>query len=212
MRRAIAEALGTMLLLATVVGSGIMSERLAGGNLALALLGNTIPTGAMLVVLIWIFGPISGAHFNPLVSIAFSVRRELSWRECGIFSVAQIAGAIAGVLLAHAMFGLPILQVSAVARDSSGQWISELVATFGLLLTILALAKTDKVPLAVGLYVTGAYWFTASTCFANPAVTIARSLSNTFAGIAPHSGIGFIGAEIAGACIAIPFAAWLWRR
>ncbi len=211
-RRLCAEALGTALLLATVIGSGIMAQRLAGGNAAIALLGNTIPTGAMLVVLILMFAPVSGAHFNPLVSLAFAWRGEISAREMFAYAGAQIAGGIAGVWLAHAMFGLPVLQVSSVVRDAGGQWISETVATFGLICTVLALSKTDKVPVAVGLYVTGAYWFTASTCFANPAVTIARSFSDTFAGIAPLSAAGFIGAEIIGAIIAIPFAAWLWRQ
>jgi glycerol uptake facilitator-like aquaporin len=209
-RRLAAEGLGTALLLATIIGSGIMAERLAGGNAALALLCNASATGAMLVVLIWIFAPVSGAHFNPAVSLAFCLRREMTWREFAPYSVLQIAGAIAGVWLAHAMFGEAIWQISTKARDASGQWVSEAVATFGLLLTIFALGKTDRVPLAVGLYISAAYWFTASTSFANPAVTIARSVSNTFAGIAPASAPGFIGAQIVGAVIAVLFANWMW--
>lgn len=211
-RRLAAEGLGTALLLATIVGSGIMAERLAGGNAALALLCNTIPTGTMLVVLIWIFAPLSGAHFNPVVSLAFCIRQEMKWGEFVPYIAAQIAGAIAGAWLAHAMFGEAIWQISTAARDANGQWIAETVATFGLLLTIFALGATDRVPVAVGLYITAAYWFTASTSFANPAVTIARSLSNTFAGIAPMSVPGFIGAQIAGALIAIPLVNWLWGR
>jgi glycerol uptake facilitator-like aquaporin len=156
------------------------------------------------------FAPISGAHFNPAVSFAFCIRREMAWRELTPYAVAQIAGAIAGVWLAHAMFGEAIWQLSTTARDANGQWVSECVAAFGLLLTIFALGTTDRVPLAVGLYITAAYWFTASTSFANPAVTIARSLSDTFAGIAPASAPGFIGAQIVGALIAIPLANWLW--
>lgn len=211
-RRAAAEALGAAFLLATIIGSGIMAQRLAGGNAALALLCNTIPTGAMLVVLIWIFGPISGAHFNPAVTLAFTLRREARWSEFAPYVVAQVIGAIAGVWIAHAMFGEVILQISTTARDASGQWISEAVATFGLLLTIFALGTTDRVPMAVGLYITAAYWFTASTSFANPAVTIARSLSNTFAGIAPASVPGFVFAEIAGSLIALAISIWLFPR
>jgi glycerol uptake facilitator-like aquaporin len=209
-RRLVAEWLGTAFLLAAIIGSGIMAQRLAGGNAALALLCNTIPTGAMLVVLIWIFAPLSGAHFNPAVSLAFCIRREMPWREFTPYAAAQITGAIAGVWLAHAMFGEAIWQISMKARDGGGQWLSECVATFGLLLTIFALGTTDRVPLAVGLYITAAYWFTASTSFANPAVTIARSLSDTFAGIAPASAPGFIGAQIVGALVAIPLGNWFW--
>ncbi len=209
-RRLVAEWLGTAFLLAAIIGSGIMAQRLAGGNAALALLCNTIPTGAMLVVLIWIFAPLSGAHFNPAVSLAFCIRREMPWREFAPYAVAQITGAIAGAWLAHAMFGEAIWQLSTTARDANGQWISECVATFGLLLMIFALGTTDRVPLAVGLYITAAYWFTASTSFANPAVTIARSLSDTFAGIALASVPGFIGAQFIGALLAIPLANWLW--
>lgn len=211
-RRAAAEALGTAFLLATIIGSGIMAQRLSGGNAALALLCNTIPTGAMLVVLIWIFGPVSGAYFNPAVTLAFTLRREASWTEFAPYVAAQIVGAIAGVWLAHAMFGEPIWQISTTARDASGQWISELVATFGLLLTIFALGTTDRVPMAVGLYITAAYWFTASTSFANPAVTVARSLSDTFAGITPASVPGFIAAQVAGCLIALAASIWLFPR
>ncbi len=211
-RRIGAEALGTAFLLATIIGSGIMAQRLAGGNVALALLCNAIATGAMLVVLIWIFAPVSGAHFNPAVSLAFCIRGEMKWPELLPYVAAQIAGAIIGVWLAHAMFGEAIWQVSANARDANGQWVSEAVATFGLLLTIFALGTTDRVPLAVGLYITAAYWFTASTSFANPAVTIARSFSNTFAGIAPSSAPGFIAAQLTGALIAVLLAGWLFRR
>ena len=186
-QRLLAEALGTGFLLATVVGSGIMAQRLAGGNGALALLCNTLPTGAILTVLILTFGPLSGAHFNPAVTIAFALRREISWPEAGVYIVMQIIGAIAGVLAAHLMFELPLWEVSNHVRAGPGQWLAEFVATFGLLVTILGcLARTPAaIPYAVGLYITSAYWFTASTSFANPAVTIARSLSDTFAGIAP---------------------------
>ena len=211
-RRTIAEALGTAFLLATIIGSGIMAQRLSGGNAALALLCNTIPTGAMLVVLIWIFGPISGAHFNPAVTLAFTLRKEAGWPDFLPYVTAQIIGAIVGVWIAHAMFGEPIWQISTNARDASGQWISEAVATFGLLLTIFALGTTDRVPLAVGLYITAAYWFTASTSFANPAVTIARSLSNTFAGIAPGGVPGFILAQIMAIGLVLAIVRLIFRR
>jgi glycerol uptake facilitator-like aquaporin len=212
-RRLGAEALGTALLLATVVGSGIMGERLAGGNLALALLGNTLPTGAILAVLILIFGPVSGAHFNPAVSLVFALRRQLAWRDFALYVVLQVAGAIAGVLVAHAMFDMPLWQVSTKDRIGFSQDLAEFVAAFGLVLTILgciARAPTG-VAYAVGLYITAAYWFTASTSFANPAVTIARSLSNTFAGIAPGGIAGFIVAQILGALAALLVSRWLWR-
>ncbi|HEY4274161.1 MAG TPA: MIP/aquaporin family protein [Rhizomicrobium sp.] len=212
-RRAAAEALGTLLLLATVVGSGIMAARLADGNQAIALLGNTIPTGAILVVLILIFGPVSGAHFNPLVSLMFAVRREASWREACAYIPAQITGAILGVWLAHLMFDLPVLEISSKVRDGMGQAVSEFVASFGLIVTILGVRRTraDTVPLAVGLYITAAYWFTASTSFANPAVTLARSLTNSFSGIAPASIAGFIAAQILGLGAAMIFSGWLVR-
>ena len=180
-----AEALGTAFLLATVVGSGIMAQKLSGGNVALALLGNTLPTGAILVVLILIFGPVSGAHFNPAVSAAFAVRGELPWRIAAAYVVVQVIGAIAGVWAAHLMFELPVWQFSTTMRTGPGQWLAEAIAAFGLLLTIFGcIARTPaSTPYAAGLYITAAYWFTASTSFANPAVTIARALSDTFAGI-----------------------------
>ncbi len=211
-RRLFAEALGTAFLLATVVGSGIMAENLAGGNVALALLGNTLPTGAMLVVLILIFGPVSGAHFNPAVSFAFALRREFNASDLVPYIAAQIAGGILGVLAAHAMFDLPILQMSVKVRTGPPQWFAEAVATFGLVLTIFGcLARAPlAVPYAVGLYITAAYWFTASTSFANPAVTIARALSNTFAGIAPAGVPAFIGAQLAGMALAIAVSRLLW--
>ncbi len=212
-QRFVAEWLGTAFLLAAVVGSGIMAQKLAGGNAALALLCNTIPTGAILVVLILIFGPVSGAHFNPAVTLAFASRGELPWALAGCYIIAQIAGGIAGVWCAHLMFELPVWQFSLTARTGTGQWLAEGVATFGLLLTIfgcVARAPT-AVPYAVGLYITSAYWFTASTSFANPAVTIARSLSDTFAGIAPGGVAGFVVAQLTGAAFAVVLAGWLWR-
>ncbi len=213
-RRAVSEALGTAFLLATVIGSGIMAERLSGGNSALALLCNTLPTGAILTVLILIFGPVSGAHFNPAVSLAFAVRRELSWALLGPYVVAQLVGAIAGVLAAHAMFELPLWQVSTHARFGPGQWLAEAVATFGLILTIFGCASCSAaaVPYAVGLYITAAYWFTASTSFANPVVTVARSLSDTYAGIAPSGVFASIVAQLAGTVIAVVLSSWLWGR
>jgi len=211
-QRLLAEALGSAFLLATVIGSGIMGAKLAGGNAALALLGNTLPTGAILVVLILILGPVSGAHFNPAVSLAFAVRGELPWREAGAYVATQVVGAIAGVWAAHLMFDLSVLQVSTTVRSGPGQWFAELVATFGLLLAIfgcVARAPTST-PYAVGLYITAAYWFTASTAFANPAVTLARSLSDTFAGIAPGSVAAFIAAQLVAIVIALPVAHALW--
>ncbi len=211
-RRLVAEALGTAFLLAGVVGSGIMAARLAGGNGALALLCNTLPTGAILTVLILTFRPVSGAHFNPAVSIAFALRGDISWRDATAYIAVQIAGGIVGVWMAHAMFELPLWQVSLTVRTGPGQWFAELVATFGLLLTILGcLARTPAaIPYAVGLYITAAYWFTASTSFANPAVTIARALSDTYAGIAPAGIAAFIAAQIAGALLAAALAHWLF--
>jgi glycerol uptake facilitator-like aquaporin len=191
-----------------------MAQKLAGGNLALALLCNTIPTGAILVVLILIFGPVSGAHFNPAVTLAFALGGELPWAAVGFYIVAQIAGGIAGVWIAHLMFELPVWQFSLTTRTGTGQWLAEGVATFGLLLTIfgcVARAPT-AVPYAVGLYITSAYWFTASTSFANPAVTIARSLSDTFAGIAPGGAPAFVAAQLAGAGLAVLLARWLWQE
>jgi glycerol uptake facilitator-like aquaporin len=210
-RRIAAEVLGTAFLLAIVIGSGIMGERLAGGNVAIALLGNTLATGAGLVVLITVFGPISGAHFNPAVTMAFAIRRELSGRLALAYVAAQLVGAVLGVFAAHAMFAEPILQVSLKLRDGPGQAWSEFIATFGLLATILGTLRfrPDFTPTAVGLYITAAYWFTASTSFANPAVTVARSLSNTFAGIAPSSAPAFITAQLAGAAVAVLTFGWL---
>ena len=212
-QRLAAEWLGSAFLLAAVVGSGIMAQKLAGGNLALALLCNTIPTGAILVVLILIFGPLSGAHFNPAVTLAFASGGELPWTTAGLYVGAQIAGAIAGVWIAHLMFELPVWQLSLTTRTGAGQWLAEGVATFGLLLTIFGCVARapSAVPYAVGLYITSAYWFTASTSFANPAVTIARSLSDTFAGIAPGGAPAFIAAQLAGAGLAVLLARWLWQ-
>jgi len=212
-RRLFSECLGTALLLTTVVGSGIMAERLAGGNTAVALLGNTVATGAILVVLITMLSPISGAHFNPAVTLLFAVRREMPVRVSLVYAVVQVAGAIAGVWLAHAMFGEPLIQISHKVRSGPAQWLSEGVATFGLILTIFVThaARRAFVPAAVGLYITAAYWFTASTSFANPAVTIARSLSDTFAGIRPPDAPGFILAQIAGALLALAVCNWFLR-
>jgi glycerol uptake facilitator-like aquaporin len=213
-RRLTAEALGAALLLAVVVGSGIMGERLAGGNGAIALLGNTLATGAGLVVLITIFGPLSGAHFNPAVTLAFALRREMPWRMALAYVAAQVAGGVAGVFAAHAMFAEPILQLSTRLRDGPAQAFSEFVATFGLIGTILGTLRfrPDFTPVAVGLYITAAYWFTASTSFANPAVTIARALSDSFAGIAPASAPAFIAAQVLGALAAVGAFGWLLRR
>jgi glycerol uptake facilitator-like aquaporin len=212
-QRTVAEWLGTAFLLAAVVGSGIMAQRLAGGNGALALLCNTIATGAILVVLILIFGPLSGAHFNPAVSLAFALCGDLPWSTATLYLIAQVLGAVVGVWAAHLMFELPIWQASATVRTGPGQWFAETVATFGLLLTVLGcVARAPAaMPYAVGLYITSAYWFTASTSFANPAVTIARSLSDTFAGIAPASVIAFIAAQLVGMLAAVTLARWFWR-
>src|SRR6516225_6087132 len=213
-RRLVAEWLGTAFLLAAVVGSGIMAQKLAGGNIALALLCNTIPTGAILVVLILVFGPLSGAHFNPAVTLAFAWLGEMPWRTALLYIVVQIIGGIAGVWAVHLMFELPLWQSSLTVRTGAGQWFAEAVATFGLLLTIFGCAARtpSAIPYAVGLYITSAYWFTASTSFANPAVTIARSLSDTFAGIAPGGVPGFILAQFAGALAAVILARWLLRE
>jgi glycerol uptake facilitator-like aquaporin len=212
-QRAFSEWLGTAFLLAAVVGSGIMAQKLAGGNGAIALLCNTLPTGAILVVLILIFGPLSGAHFNPAVSVAFALRGELPWPVVAVYIAAQIAGGIIGVWAAHLMFELPLWQVSITVRTGPGQWLAEAVATFGLLLTIFGcVARTlAAVPYAVGLYITAAYWFTASTSFANPAVTIARALSDTFAGIAPAGVAVFIAAQLVGMLAAVAVGRWLWK-
>jgi glycerol uptake facilitator-like aquaporin len=211
-RRLAAEALGTALLLAVVIGSGIMGERLSGGNVALALLGNTIATGAGLTVLITILGPLSGAHFNPAVTLVFALRREIGWRVAAAYAAAQLVGAVLGVWSAHAMFAEPILQLSTKLRDGPAQIFSEFVATFGLIIAILgSLRFQPKVtPMLVGLYITAAYWFTASTAFANPAVTLARALSDTFAGVAPRSVPGFLFGQIVGAVAATVLCRWLF--
>jgi len=203
-QRSAAEFLGSLLLLATVVGSGIMAERLSGGNIAIALLANAIATGAMLVVLIQVFGGISGAHFNPAVTLIFAARREATASEVVAYIPAQILGAIGGVFLAHAMFAEPVLQISSKMRTGLGQDLSECVATFGLVATILGVrrAAPDRVPAAAGLYIVAAYWFTASTSFANPAVTIARGLTDSFSGIAPGGILPFILAQLLGAALA----------
>ena len=213
-QRAFCEWLGTAFLLAAVVGSGIMAQRLAGGNGALALLCNTLPTGAILVVLILMFGPLSGAHFNPAVTLAFALRAGLPWSTAAVYIIAQVLGGIAGVWTAHLMFELPVWQFSITVRTGPGQWLAEAVATFGLLLTIFGCVwrRPDSVPYAVGLYITAAYWFTASTSFANPAVTVARSLSDTFAGIAPAGVPAFIMAQLAGTLAAVLLSHWLWRE
>jgi len=210
-RRLAAEALGTAILVATVVGSGIMADRLSN-DVAVSLLGNTIPTGAILVVLISILGPISGAHFNPAVTMVFAIRREIDASDAALYVLAQIAGGIAGTLIAHAMFDLPLFQVSETVRTGTGQWIAEAVATFGLVLAILAglRLRADAIPWLVGLYITAAYWFTASTSFANPAVAVARAFSNTFSGIRPTDVPGFIFAEVLGALVAAAVVGWMF--
>ena len=213
-QKLVAEAIGTALLLATVVGSGIMAENLAGGNVAIALLGNTVPTGAILVVIILVFAPISGAHFNPAVTLAFAVRGEIDRSLAALYTAAQVLGAIAGVLAAHAMFDIDLLQLSTKARTGAGQWFSEVVATFGLVLAIfgtLRLGATVVAP-TVGLYITAAYWFTASTSFANPAVTIGRTLTDTFSGIVPAHAPAFIAAQVTGGLIAVLLVARLSIR
>jgi glycerol uptake facilitator-like aquaporin len=211
-RRLVAEALGTAMLVATVVGSGIMAESLTR-DMALALLGNTLPTGAILVVLITILGPVSGAHFNPAVSLVFALKREMAPRELLLYVVAQIAGGIAGTVTAHAMFALPLLDASLKVRTGGAQWLAEGVAAFGLIATILAGIRFERasVPWLVGLYITAAYWFTSSTSFANPAVAIARSLTNTFSGIRPVDLPGFIIAELCGVVAALLLMNWLLR-
>jgi glycerol uptake facilitator-like aquaporin len=211
-RRLASEALGTGLLVATVVGSGIMAETLTN-DVALALLANTIATGAILVVLISTLSPISGAHFNPAVSLVFALRRELPARDAGLYSLMQVIGGIAGAIAAHAMFELPLLQSSTHVRTGGAQWISESVAAFGLVAVILAGIRFERkaVPMLVGLYITAAYWFTSSTSFANPAVAIARSFTDTFSGIRPVDLPSFIVAQVAGAVIALALMTWLLR-
>ena len=206
-----AEAVGTALLLATVVGSGIMAERLAGGNVAIALLCNTLATGAALVVLIEMLGPVSGAHFNPAVSLVFALSRELPAKRALQYAASQLAGAVAGVAVAHAMFGVELVELSTKVRSGPAQWLSEAVATFGLVGAILATRRSHPaaVPYVVGLYITAAYWFTASTSFANPAVAFARSLTDTFTGIRPVDVPAFVAAELVGAVCALLFFGWL---
>jgi glycerol uptake facilitator-like aquaporin len=212
-KRLAAECLGTGLLVATVVGSGIMGERLAGGNMALALLGNTLPTGAILVVLILAFGPISGAHFNPVVSLVMGLRQDHPWPDVLPYAAAQIVGGCLGTLVAHGMFALPLFEVAIKARTGAAQWFAEFVATFGLIVTILAVARfrSEAVPVAVGLYITAAYWFTGSTSFANPAVTIARAFTDSFAGIAPGDVPMFIVAQVSGGLAGFSLMRWFFR-
>ena len=213
-RRIVAEGLGSFFLFACVIGSGIMAERLSGGNDAVALLGNTLATGAILFVLITLLGPISGAHMNPAVSLVAASRRELSWPDAAAYIFAQLCFGILGAWAAHLMFDLPALQLSVKARTGLGQWIGEAIATFGLILTILGTVRfrPQSVPASVGLYITAAYWFTSSTSFANPAITIARSLSDTFAGIAPRDVPLFIVAQLIGAAVAALLARWLFEE
>ena len=211
MQQIAAEFIGTAFLLAAVVGSGIMAEQLAGGNVAIALLANAIATGAMLYVLITALGPISGAHINPAVTMVFAISSQIGNRMAVAYVIAQITGAIAGVWIAHLMFNLPVLQVSETIRSGASQYFAECVATFGLVFTILGTLKfrKDSVAMAVGFYITAAYWFTASTSFANPAVTIARALSDTFAGIAPTNVSFFVVSQIVGAGLAGMICVWL---
>jgi glycerol uptake facilitator-like aquaporin len=213
-QRLFAEALGSALLLATVVGSGIMGAALASGNDAIALLGNTVPTGAILFVLITIFGPISGAHFNPAVTLAMALTGRMPPTLVLPYILCQVAGAVLGVFLAHAMFDLSILQFSSKLRWSAGQWVAEATATFGLLTVIFGCLRYNvaAIPTSVGLYITAAYWFTASTSFANPAVTLARALTDTFAGIKPEAVLPFIAAQLLGAAIALPVAKFLFLK
>ncbi len=213
LRQLTAEGLGTFFLLATVVGSGIMAERLAGGNVAIALLGNTIPTGAILVVLITVFGPLSGAHFNPAVTLCFWLRREMTARLAALYVVVQVVSAVGGVLVAHVMFDHMLIDPSTTQRSGLGQWVGEFVATFGLIVTILGClkARPDFVATAVGLYITAAYWFTSSTSFANPAVTVARGFSDTFAGIAPADVPAFIAVQLFAAIVATVMFGWLTK-
>lgn len=213
-RKLVAEFAGTMILLATVIGSGIMAERLADGNLAIALLGNTIPTGAILYVLITVFGPISGAHFNPAVTMAFLLRGDMTFPRATHFMFVQVAGAICGAMLAHFMFEMPLLQLSQNVRTGPAQWASEFVATFGLLTVIFGGLRwrPEAVPALVGFYITAAYWFTASTSFANPAVTIARSFTDSFSGILPADAPSFILAQMIAAVAAARLLGWLFAN
>jgi glycerol uptake facilitator-like aquaporin len=212
-RKLVAEFVGTAFLVAGVVGSGIMAERLAGGNLALALLGNTLPTGAILMVLILIFGPVSGAHFNPAVTFSFLLQRQLGAGAALAYVAAQVAGGLGGTWLAHGMFGEPLLMLGTTVRTGPGQWLGEVVATFGLIAAILGCVRfrPSAVAPAVGLYITAAYWFTSSTSFANPAVTVARAFSDSFAGIRPPDAPAFIAAQLIGAVLATALFGWLLR-
>ena len=202
-RRLSAEAIGSVLLAATVIGSGVMAQRLAGGNAAIALLANTGATVAVLATLIALFGPVSGAHFNPAVSLVQALRGGLPWREAVVYALVQILGCCLGAVLAHAMFSLPLLQMSGHVRTGAAQWLAEAVATFGLLLVVLGHRRTEDAPWMVAAWIGAAYWFTASTSFANPAITIARSLSDTFAGIRPNDAGAFIAAQLAGSLLAL---------
>lgn len=210
-RRLAAEALGTFFLLVAIVGSGIMAQQLAGGNIAVTLLGNTLSTAAALMVLIMLFGPVSGAHFNPAVTLAFLLRREIAPGAAGLYVATQVVSGIAGVLVVHLMFEQPIVQISTNLRYGTGQWLGELIATFGLVITILGVIRwrPSAVPYAVGLFIAAAMWFTSSTSFANPAVTIARALTDSFTGIAPGSVVPFLAAELFGAALAAVFMGWL---
>ena len=213
-KKIFAEFLGTAGLLTTVIGSGIMGETLSGGNAAIALLANTVATGAILVVLIWVFGNISGAHFNPAVTLAFLIRKEISRTESLFYVGAQLTGAIFGMIVAHCMFDQPLIQLSATTREGFGLWVAEFVATFGLVATILGCicARPSAVALAVGLYITAGYWFTASTCFANPAVTIARGFTDTFSGIQLSDVPAFIGMQFIGSLAAVLVIGWFWQN
>ena len=210
LRRLTAEGIGSLLLAATVIGSGVMAERLAGGNVAIALLANTGATVAVLATLIALLGPVSGAHFNPAVSLVQALRNALPWGEAAGYVAVQVLGCCLGAILAHAMFELPLLQSSIHVRTGAAQWLAESVATFGLLLVILGYRRTQDVPWMVAAWIGAAYWFTASTSFANPAITIARSLSDTFSGIRPGDAPGFIAAQLAGALLALVAARFLF--
>jgi len=207
------EWLGTFFLVTVVIGSGIMAENLADGNVALALLGNTLATGAILVVIILVFSPISGAHFNPAVTLVFLLRKEINVKTAFFYTLAQILGGISGAIIAHLMFELPLIEASSTERTGISQWVAEFVATFGLITTILGCLKSraEAIPYAVGLYITAAYWFTSSTSFANPAVTIARTMTNTFSGIAPADAPAFILAQLLAASVAMPVLGWLFN-